>query len=220
MQNLQKLGGIAAILEAVIYITAFIVYGAVLVYPPLNANPEQELRFLTDNQLILSAMNIVIYVLFGVLLAVLVIAIHSRLKVFSPVISQIASVFGLIWVGLVIASGMIGNIGLNSVIELGVKEPEQAMLIWSSVSIVIEGLGGGNEIVGGIWVLLLSIASIKDKSFPKPFIFLGVLVGLAGILTIYPLDLFTEIFGLSQILWFILLGIIMLRRAPKSVDQN
>ena len=218
MNNLQKMGGIAAILEAVIYITAFIIYGAVLVYPPINADSVQELRFLTDNQLILSVMNLVIYVLFGVLLAVLVLAIHKRLKEFSPVLSQIASVFGLIWVGLVIASGMIGNVGLNSVVELGAKEPEQAMLIWSSVSIVTEGLGGGNEIVGGIWVLLLSLASVKQKSFPRSVIFLGIVVGLAGILTIYPLDVFTEIFGISQIIWFILLGIFMLRNAPKSID--
>ena len=218
MNNLQKIGGIAAILEAVIYITAFIIYGAVLVYPPINADSAQELRFLTDNELILSVMNLVIYVLFGVLLAVLVLAIHKRLKEFSPVLSQIASVFGLIWVGLVIASGMIGNVGLNSVVELGAKEPEQAMLIWSSVSIVTEGLGGGNEIVGGIWVLLLSLASVKQKSFPRSVIFLGIVVGLAGILTIYPLDVFTEIFGISQIIWFILLGIFMLRNAPKSID--
>jgi hypothetical protein len=174
MNNLQKMGGIAAILEAVIYITAFIIYGAVLVYPPINADSVQELRFLTDNQLILSVMNLVIYVLFGVLLAVLVLAIHKRLKEFSPVLSQIASVFGLIWVGLVIASGMIGNVGLNSVVELGANEPEQAMLIWSSVNIVTEGLGGGNEIVGGIWVLLLSLASVKQKIFPKSIIFLGI----------------------------------------------
>ncbi len=218
MNNLQKMGGIVAILEATIYITAFIIYGAVLVYPPINADSVQELKFLTDNQLILSVMNLVIYVLFGVLLAILVLAIHKRLKEFSPILSQIASVFGLIWVGLVIASGMIGNVGLNSVVELGAKEPEQAMLIWSSVSIVTEGLGGGNEIVGGIWVLLLSLASVKQKSFPKSVIFLGIVVGLAGILTIYPLDVFTEIFGISQIVWFILLGIFMLRNAPKSID--
>lgn len=218
MNNLQKAGGIAAILEAVIYITAFIVYGAVLVYPPINADSIQELRFLTDNQLILSVMNLIIYVLFGIFLAVLVLATHQRLKEYSPVLSRIASVFGSIWVGLVIASGMIGNIGLNSVVELGAKEPEKAMLIWSSVSIVTEGLGGGNEIVGGIWVLLLSLASIKERSFPKSFIFLGVVVGLAGILTIYPLDVFTEIFGISQIIWFMLMGIFMLRNAPKSID--
>jgi len=216
LNNLQKIGGISAILEAVIYITAFIVYGAVLVYPPANADTVQELSFLSDNQIILSVMNLIMYVLFGILLAVLVLAIHQRLKEKSPALSQIASVFGLIWVGLVIATGMISNIGLISVIELGETEPEQAMLIWSSIGIVTEGLGGGNEIVGGIWVLLLSFGALRGRNLSTPLIYLGIAVGLAGILTIYPADVFTEIFGVSQIIWFIWLGIFMLRDASIS----
>ena len=215
LSDLQKIGGISAILEAVIYITAFIVYGAVLVYPPANADSAQELSFLSDNQIILSVMNLIMYVLFGILLTVLVLAIHQRLKKKSLALSQVASVFGLIRVGLVIATGMISNIGLNSVIELGETEPEQAMLIWSSIGIVTEGLGGGNEIVGGFWVLLLSFGALKGRSLSKPLIFLGIAVGLAGILTIYPADVFTEIFGVSQIIWFIWLGIFMLRNTPK-----
>ncbi len=217
LKNVQKLGGISAILEAIIYIIAFIIYGAVLVFPPNDANTIQELKFLSDNQTTLMVMNLIIYVLFGILLSVLVLAIHQRLKNTSYLLSQIASVFGLIWVGLVIASGMIANIGLDSVIRIGAKEPEQAMLIWKSVEIVTEGLGGGNEIVGGVWVLLLSIAALKGKSFSKPLVFLGCIVGSAGILTIYPADIFTEIFGLSQIIWFIWLGIFMLRNSQKSV---
>jgi hypothetical protein len=199
---LQKLGGISALLEAAIYLTAFIIYGAVLVYPP---------AFLSDNQLILSVMNLVIYVLFGALLAVLVLALHERLLVSSPTLSKISTVFGLVWVGLVIASGMIANIGLNSVVSLGAKDPDQAMLIWSSIGIVTEGLGGGNEIVGGLWVLLLSLAALHGKSLSKVLAYLGIGVGMAGVLTIHPADIFTEIFGISQIIWFTWIGVFMIR---------
>jgi len=219
LNTLQKIGGISAILEAVIYITAFIVYGAVLIYPPANSNSIQELSFLSDNHLILSVMNLIMYVLFGILLVALVLAIHQRLKIKSPALSQAASVFGLIWAGLVIATGMISNIGINAVIELGKIDPEQAMIIWSSIGIVTEGLGGGNEIVGGVWVLILSIGALKGRIFSKPLIFLGVAVGLAGILTIYPADVFAEVFGVSQIIWFTWMGIVMLRDASKSVIE-
>jgi len=147
----------------------------------------------------------------------LVLAIHQRLKNYSPNFSKLASVFGIIWVGLVIASGMIANIGLNSVITIGVKEPENAMIIWSSVSIISEGLGGGNEIVGGIWVLLLSIIAWKGQLFSKALNLLGIIVGIAGILTIYPLDIFAEIFGISQIIWFLWIGIFMIRKP--SIDK-
>ncbi len=219
LNKLQKIGGVCAILEALIYISAFIFYGAILVYPNANSSTAEELNFLSDNHLTLSILNLVSYVLFGILLAVLVLAIHQRLKSFSPILSKLASAFGIIWTGLVIASGMIANIGLNSVIEIGIKEPENAMLVWSSVSIISEGLGGGNEIVGGIWVLLLSIIALKGQLFSKPLIFLGILVGIAGILTIYPLEIFTEIFGISQIIWFLWIGVFIIRK-PLTLAEN
>ncbi len=219
LKKLQKIGGVCAILEALIYIFAFIVYGGILIYPNANASAVEQLNFLTDNYLILSILNLISYVLFGVLLAVLVLAIHQRLKNYSPIFSNLASIFGIIWVGLVISSGMIANIGLNSVLSMGITEPNNAMLIWSSVSIISEGLGGGNEIVGGIWVLLLSIIALKGQLFSKPLIVLGILVGIAGVLTIYPLDIFTEIFGVSQIIWFIWIGIFMVRKPTIVINR-
>ena len=219
LEKVQTIGGVCAIIEAFIYIAAFIVYGAVLVYPSTNASIVEELNFLSENHLILSVANLISYVLFGILLAVLVLAIHQRLKNYSPIFSKLASAFGIIWVGLVIASGMIANIGLNAVIANGVKEPENAMLVWSSVGIISEGLGGGNEIVGGLWVLLLSIAALKGQSFPKALIFLGILVGFSGVLTIYPSEIFTEIFGVSQIVWFLWIGIFLIRK-PSTVSYE
>lgn len=107
---------------------------------------------------------------------------------------------------------MIANIGLHSVIEIGAKEPQKALTILSSINVVSEGLGGGNEVVGAIWVLLLSIATFKYTFFSKPLNLLGLLVALAGILTIFPLDIFKEIFGISQIVWFLWIGVSMIRK--------
>lgn len=211
-KNIQKVGGLCAIFEALIYISAFVVYGAILVYPGTDATEIEKLKFLSDNYLILSTLNIVSYVFFGILLVVLVLAIHQRLKEFSPIFSKIVYAFGIIWAGLVIASGMIANIGLNTIIEMAVQEPDNAFLVFKSVNIITEGLGGGNEIVGGIWVLLLSLSALKGHLFSKPLNFLGILVGIAGILTVYPLEIFTEIFGISQIVWFLWIGIFMIRK--------
>ena len=104
---------------------------------------------------------------------------------------------------------MIANIGLAAVINLSVKEPEQAMTVWLTINVVVEGLGGGNKIVGGLWVLLLSITALKSKAFPKALNYFRLFIGLAGILTIYPADVLTGIFGLGQIVWFIWLGKIL-----------
>ena len=93
LKKIQKIGGVCAILEALIYIFAFIVYGGILVYPNANASIVEELNFLSENHLTLSILNLVSYVLFGILLAVLVLAIHQRLKNYSPIFSKLASTF-------------------------------------------------------------------------------------------------------------------------------
>ncbi len=209
MNNLQKVGGVTALLEAAIYISAFVFFGAFWNFPA-DADSVQKFAFLAVNQSLLSIVNFSMYVLFGIFLAVLVLALHERLKMNTPILSQIASIFGVVWVGLVIASGMISNIGLAAALELSVKEPEQAMTLWRAISAVVEGLGGGNEIVGGVWVLLLSIAALKGKELQKTLSYLGLFVGIVGVLTIYPAEVFTEIFGISQIVWFSWLGVSML----------
>ncbi|WP_371376520.1 DUF4386 family protein [Thalassotalea aquiviva] len=214
MNNLQKIGGISALFEAIIYVSAFVFFGAFWNFPT-DAGAIQKFAYLAENQLILSIVNLIMYVIFGILLAVLVLAIDQRLKRHNPILSQLASIFGVIWVGLVIASGMIANIGLSAVLELSTQDPEQAMTVWRAIYSVVEGLGGGNEVVGGLWVVLLSIAALKAGALSKKLNCFGLFVGIVGILSVYPAQMLTEIFGLSQIVWFSWLGVAML-----SSDKN
>ncbi len=218
-KTFQKVGGYCSIVLGLIYITAFIIYGGILEYPHSEATDIDKFNFLSDNYLILSIINLISYVLFGILLAVLVVSLHQKTKHYLPNLSMLTSVFGIIWVGLVLASGMIANIGLTTIVEIGVNDPQKAMSIWSSIVVVTEGLGGGNEIVGGLWVLLLTIIAFKNSLFSKAIRFLGFLVGFAGILTIIPLDIFKEIFGISQIVWFVWIGILMIRKPLKNANQ-
>lgn len=210
MNKLQKLGGLAAISEAAIYIFAFIIFGAVMQYSAANASPNEILTHLAENQLLLTITNLVIYVLFGIVLSVLTLAIYHRTKA-EYTTSRLAAVFGFVWVGLIIASGMISNIGLSAVIATGASDPEQAMILYKMINVITESLGGGNEIVGALWVILLSIAGSKSGSISKPLVYFGTIVGTFGMCTIFPTDIFAELFGISQIIWFIWIGIFMLK---------
>ena len=205
MKHLQQVGGVAALAQALIYISAFVFFGAFFNFPS-EASTGERFSFLAENQLMLSVVNVVMYVVFGLFLAVLVLALYHRLKRSALVLSQLAAVFGFIWVGLVIASGMIANIGLAAVIRLSVNDPEQAMTVWKTLNVIVEGIGGGNEVVGGLWVLLLSSAALKSAQLSKALNAFGLFIGVAGILTIYPADILTEVFGLGQIVWFVWLG--------------
>jgi hypothetical protein len=221
MKRLQKLAGIAAISEGLIYIVAFVYFGAFLSYPA-DGTPVEQMTYLAEIQLPFSMIYFLIYVVFGVILAVLVVGLHEKLKHTNNPAVTIGSLFGVIWVGLVIASGMISNIGLSHAIELMDKSPEKALDMWTTVSVITRSLGGGNEIVGGLWVLLISIAAMKEGWLPRALNSLGCFVGVAGIATIYPDDLLTEIFGVSQIVWFIWLGVYLLTKkdADKSIQPT
>ncbi len=216
ISDLQKLGGISALIEAALYVTGFGLFLTVLDSSGYEGHAQQ-VAFLAANQGASYIAYLFIYVVFGVVLVFLALALHARLKNGSPAMMQSATAFGLIWAGLVIASGMIANIGNSTVVGLFSENPDQAVSLWLTIITVQEALGGGNEIVGGLWVLLLSWAALRGGGLPKVLNYLGVLVGLAGILTVVPaFDVLMDVFGLSQIVWFAWLGIVMLRENPSA----
>lgn len=220
MNKLQKFAGISAFVEAIIYIIAFIYFGAFWTYPSDGSDIEK-MTYLTENQLSFSIINLLMYVVFGCFLAVLVVGLFEKLQSANDPLVKVGSFFGLVWVVLVIASGMLANIGLLYTIKLSDISAEKALDMWRVITAIVESFGGGNELVGGLWVLLISLAAFKTSIFPRGLNYLGICVGCAGISTVYPSEILTELFGITQILWFIWLGASMSsqRSAPKLAER-
>jgi hypothetical protein len=212
MNNFQKVGGVSALIGAATW-----VFGMALLFTVLApfGTGDVDPGFLADNQAIIYIWNITIYLVFGVFLVVLLLALYERLKAGSPAMVQTATAFGLIWAAVVFASGMVFNIGMETVIDLYGKDPAQAESVWLAVDSVSIGLGGGNEIVGALWVLLISWAALRAGGLPRALNYLGVLAGVAGLLTLIPaLEMVGVVFGLGLIVWFVWVGIVMLRGSP------
>lgn len=210
---LQKWGGVAALYEALAYIIGMV--GFILgVNISEIADPLQKVTALIENQGLLTSLMLVVYVFFGVWLVVLSLALHERLDGKNSALARTASVFGLIWAVLVIASGMIYNVGIETVIAISAFDPSQAATVWLAIASVFNGLGGGVEVVGGIWVLLLSVAALRNGRLPRAFSIFGFIVGGAGVVTIVPAlaEIGANLFGLTQIIWFVWLGVVLLRQ--------
>lgn len=214
--TLQKAGGVSALIEALAYVVGFVAMATWLNPGDTESwSAAQKLSFVLEQKMLFQMVTIVIYVLTGVFLVVLAVALHERLKSGSAGLMQVATAFGLIWAGMVIASGMVAIVGLEAVATLHAKDATHATSVWGVVGVIQNGLGGGVEIVGGIWVLLISIASMQSRALPAALSYLGLTVGVAGILTVVPgLAELAVLFGLGQILWFSWTGILLLRRAP------
>jgi hypothetical protein len=221
MNDLQKMGGVAALYEAAAYVLGIMFFILVVDYPGV-VDPIQKVALLVDNQAIMYTMTLVIYVVFGVFLVVLALALYERLKAGSPTMMQTATAFGLIWAGVVIASGMIFNIGMGVVIDLYGTDPAQAATVWLAIDSVVNGIGGGVEILGGLWLLLVSWAALRTGELSKALNYLGLAVGVAGIFTLIPAfgELGGLVFGLGQIVWFVWVGIVMVRNNPSVTAQK
>jgi hypothetical protein len=215
MNSFQKAGGLAALLHATAYIVG-IILGVTLIFPLLDATTGQYLAFVTDNQTLVYTWNLVSYWGSAITLVVMALALYDRLKTGSPALMQVATVFGLIWAALIIGSGnlMLRDVGV--IAELYGKNPSQATTTWLALEAVETGMVSGNELVGSLWVLLLSLAALRTGELTKTLNSLGLVLGIAGILTIIPplASSMIMIFGPGMIIWSAWLGIVMLRNRP------
>jgi ABC-type multidrug transport system fused ATPase/permease subunit len=90
-------------------------------------------------------------------------------------------VFGLIWATLMFAVGMSAIVGGDMVAALSSTDPARAASLWTTVNLVMEGMGGGIELVGGLWMALISVAALRAGAFPRWLNRIGVVAGAAGV---------------------------------------
>ena len=102
MKNLQKMGGIAALIDAATYLVSMGLLFTLLA-PMANTDLDfgQFMAFFIDNQTIVFIWHLIMYMVNGVFLVILALALYERLKAGSPAMAQTATVFGLIWAVLV-----------------------------------------------------------------------------------------------------------------------
>jgi len=215
----QQAGGLAALYLAAAYLMAMPYFLLFVKYPSI-VDPVEKIAMLAGHHESMRVMYLITYVLFGIVLAVLALALFARLRDGAPALTQVATAAGLLWACVLVASGMIFNAGVAAVVGLQATSPAQAVAAWQAIEPVAQGLGGsGGELLGGLWVLLVSVAALRSGSLPKGLNWLGVAVGAAGVLSVVPaLEDLAYGFGLLQIVWFVGLGIVMLRTTSLPAD--
>jgi hypothetical protein len=213
----QKAGGLAALYLAAAFVVAMPYFLMFVRYPSV-VDPVEKVALLVGNHDSMQVMYLITYVIFGLALAVLALALHARLRDAAPALAQAATAVGLIWAVVLVASGMIFNAGVAAVVGLHGTDPAQAVAAWQAIEPVAQGLGGsGGELLGGLWVLLVSVAALRTGGLPKVLSWLGVAIGAAGVVSVVPaLSDVAYGFGLLVIVWFAWLGVAMLRTTSRQ----
>lgn len=217
--GLRKAGGLSALYLAAAYLLAMPFFLLVADIAGI-ADPARKVAALASHHWSMHAVYLATYVVFGVVLAVLALALYGRMKDGAPVLATVATAAGLLWAFALVASGLVFNAGMAAAVALFATDPSAAVALWQAVEPVADGLGGsGGELLGGVWVLLISVAALRAHTLPKALGRLGIAVGACGLVSVVPpLREAAYAFGLLQILWFAWVGVSLLRtrteRAP------
>ncbi|WP_371153240.1 hypothetical protein [Jannaschia sp. 2305UL9-9] len=218
--RLQKLGGMAGLACAATYLFGFVVLVTLLAplgFGTAGVDPRGVVAFIETDAALLILWNSVIYIVNALALTVLVLAIHARLRARTPDWADVTRALGLIWATLVIAAGMIANVAVERAASLAPTQFDRAVMLWETMHAVELGLGGGNEIAGGVWIGCVSLAGWIGRSLGRIVIGMGLLTGTSGMLTLVPVlgDVTGAVFGLGAIGWFVAIGLTLIR--PRNV---
>lgn len=213
MDSLQKAGGIAALYTAIAY-TLAIPYFLVVVNYPGVVGPAEKVALLRDNYASMYAMHVLVYELVAIAFVVLAFALHRRCKAGAPTLAPLSAIMGCLWACLLLGSSLVFNYGMGKVVEMTATDPARAAEVWQVVELTALGLGGaGGELVGGVWVLLVTFAAMRANALPKGVNWLGAAIGVAGLVSIVPpLNDAAVVFGLLQMPWFAWVGVVLIRR--------
>ena len=213
--GLVRAGGFAALYVVAAYLAA-IVYFVFLVDYPGATTPNDKVALIVDHHTSMYVMHLVSFEFVALALIVVTLAVYEYLHAQAPATMMVASVFGLVRAGLLLASVMVFDHGMAVVVDQQATDVHQAAATWQAIETVADGLGGtGGDVLLGLWLLLVSWAALRSSIFPRALNWLGLGVGVAALVSLVPgLGFLEVVVGLLQIVWFLWFGLITARRGP------
>ncbi|MGE5376548.1 MAG: DUF4386 family protein [Bacteroidota bacterium] len=222
MNTLQKVGGISALVCAGTYILAMVLLAMVLTPMADGSLPfDQFIVFFLPHQTLVFIWHFSMYLVNGTFLTLLTLALYQQLKTGAPALALAAACFGLLWAGMVFASGFITLYGWEVIGRLSSTDPAQASILRLVVDTVTIGIDHSDRFLGCLWVLLTSWGALRSGQLSRPLNFLGLAIGTAGIVSsLAPaLNALGYAFGVGVIVWWIWLGVVLLRSSRIASSQ-
>jgi len=222
MKTLQKVGGISALVCAGTYILALGLLTTILTPMADGSLPfDQFIAFFLPHQALIFVWHFSMYLVNGVFLALLTLALYQQLKTSAPALALVSACFGLFWTGLVFASGFITLYGWEVIGKLSTTDPAHAFILRLVIDTVTIGIDHSDRFLGCLWVLLTSWTALRTGQLSKPLNYLGFVIGIAGIVSsVAPaLNELGYAFGVGVIVWWGWLGIVLLQTSQRVSSQ-
>jgi hypothetical protein len=205
MTLFKKFAAVSAVYGGLSYIGGIFVYLRLLKYDSATSATEQ-LTIISNNSVLVHITTLHIYIIFSFGIILLATYLYLKLKNQQPALGLLSLITGVIWATILIASGFI-SMAVTTLLMNGTAANELASA-WQSINIIGDALGGGNELMGGVFTGLVSLAMYKARFSGMATSILGTLVFIGGTISALPYlaDIGIGIFIISQILWFFTLA--------------
>jgi hypothetical protein len=212
-KNGKLIGALSGFYLALSYLVGIIIFLVILKYPEIT-NSIDKVKALHDYKFTTFFTNVLMYILFGPVFIAFIISLKSRFCEYKSALFDFSAIIGYIWAGCLVASGMVANAGIEPVLAIYNNDIERASKLWEIIDTISMGLGNGNgEILGGIFTLSFSIFALKNELLNKIINIFGIIIGFIGIVSLLPmLNDFGGIFGITQMIWFICIGISFIKK--------
>jgi hypothetical protein len=110
---------------------------------------------------------------------------------------------------------------LIDIVSLIPADSSPTATAWLAPGSVLEGLVGRVEVLGGLWILLVTWGALRAGKLPRVLHYLGLAAGVAGIATAVPaLAVLGVGFRVGEMVWGVWLGIAMLRNSPNAAARK
>ncbi|AMJ86110.1 MULTISPECIES: hypothetical protein [Alteromonas] len=215
MRKKQFHGAIASFICATSFILGlFLIF---IIAPDFNDGPDQRLRTLNNFSELMQVWYFLVYVVFGISVLVLSVSLLENQTREHSVLQQITMLMSYLWSCYIFASGFIAILSVEFLFGENFKLGTAVVDLWRDIYAIQMGLGEGSEWVGAIWVMLINTCLLKEQRLSKNLVLFGYIISFFGFLTLIPsLKEIGAVFGLLQIIWFILVGSMLLHERRES----
>ncbi|KYN82461.1 hypothetical protein ATY35_19585 [Vibrio cidicii] len=149
--------------------------------------------------------NLMVYFIYGVFLLSSSVAMYLLSSGKNKFLRLIFIFTGTIWSCWMFVSASIAIETVQYISEIVFINEKLAVETWNTIRILLEAFGGGNEILGGFWVILFSLLIKIDGIISIVCRNVGFLVFFIGIATAFTNSNYVEsLFGIAIITWFLL----------------
>jgi hypothetical protein len=206
--KLQKIGGFGSIGDAILLVIVLAIM--LLVFPQLGLvgpsdwnDPVKGLDAGSASPITFFLFNLVM-ILVSIAVILIVLALQERMKVNAPNLMRIAVIGGSIACALWLSYGLIGIIGMPSIVSAKDASAFRAVMA------IFSGLGTAGDFAMGWVLLLIGWAALRTGGLPRILSYFSVLRGVVMILEFVaqPLMVVGMLLGIVFYPW---LGIVLLR---------